>query len=1297
MKKLFSRFDARGDQSSKEPNTFIGKVFTVGRFNVTVEDIIAEGGFAIVFLVKATNNVRYALKRMFVNNDHDLNVCKREITIASSLKGHKNIIGFLDSSINPAGGGVYEVLMLMHYYRGHVLQLMNERLQSGFSEAEVLQIFCDVCEAVSRLHHCQTPIIHRDLKVENILLSDSGNYVLCDFGSATAKVINPQTYGVTQAEEEIKKYTTLSYRAPEMIDLYCGKSITTKVDIWALGCLLYKLCFFTLPFGESALAIQGGNFSIPDNSRYSKNIHSLIRYMLEIEPDKRPDIFQVSYVAFKLAGKECPVPNLKNSPIPEIDKLPSPQTETEVKKAIAKQQRPASTPVVEGTSVAPRQRPKGSQAPPPGVGSLTLLPQATPNSAKRITPTTPHDMANSPALLLPPSACQSHISTPVTPLGSSSQTFLSLNQCLTPTTPQTTVSAPSLISPFTQKTFLVPSPSSVSTAAAVLSSPESSQLVTQRKSSTTDLEAAIAVAPPPQPAAEEPRSYLAAASIPEISPHNLVSVTPPPSPTPSQHSHHRRNASDTSAFDKNVAKEISQFLTPYETSQNHAVIANEAPSTAASQQKHLSDLSQWNPFINPSTAPDLAEDQAFGQEFDKIRRGSQSSISNVKSRESLVMSASDLTEPDPFGAAPFNLSGPPKANKGACPLRPNQLPLASSGMPDHDITSYAPLYSEDSNVELQVRHRHSSENSSASHEGSQSVHSSRSGKDLFSATFIRTPAEDRSKYEKLLNDDFEMKSALEMADVNNSAEKVPYGNPSSVNSTLECSVVQEDSDSIGSASDLRERVDSSGEDASSSTAVSDDEKTEETKKSVPIDQSSSTTEFSTEKAKKSPAILESIPDVFLGHTEGVRPLLDEESSEDDQHEALLTGSRKSSNSSSQVVSPMTAITPPASPAEKSRSLDVFGAASFKRLAGYSNLSKAPLLSEGNKDVDVFAQAPFKNPFKGSKESFKNSLKKKKDKDVLIEGTTGGMLRSSESFGSSQAVFLPDIVPSAEAVTARKSLPSVKYTPSDRSSPTVATSTSPVSSTDLFGSAPFSEISDLSFQPNLAPPEPIASQSAAPQVSNIVITYQKQVAAPPVSASSAPAPIPPPSSSSSITRRKSNQDLFGAVPFNTVAPALANQKRLPPVAPKPKIAARVTTQKPPTEAVASASSMSKPVTDNGNISRDSSGSFSSESCEEAKLTSSVDKSKYKELMDDEMHDENVNVLSSRHYTQLKPVKKSKHTKKKEAKEKVSSTNAFSNMSFEDIVSDDDSQYTQSFLRDKTSIKRTSNSFRIAKIN
>lgn len=45
------------------------------------------------------------------------------------------------------------------------MNLMNQRLQTGFTEAEVLQIFCDTCDGVSRLHQRKAPIVHRDLKV----------------------------------------------------------------------------------------------------------------------------------------------------------------------------------------------------------------------------------------------------------------------------------------------------------------------------------------------------------------------------------------------------------------------------------------------------------------------------------------------------------------------------------------------------------------------------------------------------------------------------------------------------------------------------------------------------------------------------------------------------------------------------------------------------------------------------------------------------------------------------------------------------------------------------------------------------------------------------------------------------------------------------------------------------------------------------------------------------------------------------------------------------------------------------
>nr|XP_009303932.1 AP2-associated protein kinase 1 isoform X4 [Danio rerio] len=416
---------------------FIGRNFTVGRHQVTVEETLAEGGFAIVFLVRTNQGVRCALKRMYVNNEHDLQVCKREIQIMRDLNGHKNIVGFLDSSITAVGGGdVWEVFILMDFCRGgQVVNLMNQRLQTGFSEQEALQIFCDTCEAVARLHQYKTPIIHRDLKVENILLHDRGHYVLCDFGSATMKFQNPQSEGVTAVEDEIKKYTTLSYRAPEMVNLYNGKIITTKADIWAMGCLLYKLCFFTLPFGESQVAICDGNFTIPDNSRYSQDMHRLIRYMLEPDPDKRPDIYQVSFFAFKLARRDCPVQNVKNSPIPA--KLPEPirASEAAAKKSQTQTKARLTDPIpTTETSITPRQRPKAAQSQSQALGGILPIQPAA---------LTPRKRANLPAGAAQPIAVSVNLAQPAAALQSQKAQASPAPQQKTPAAPGLSQTPPS--------------------------------------------------------------------------------------------------------------------------------------------------------------------------------------------------------------------------------------------------------------------------------------------------------------------------------------------------------------------------------------------------------------------------------------------------------------------------------------------------------------------------------------------------------------------------------------------------------------------------------------------------------------------------------------------------------------------------------------------------------------------------------------------------------------------------------------------------------------------------------------
>lgn len=105
--------------------------------------------------------------------------------------------------------------------------------------------------------------------------------------------------------------------------------------------------------------------------RYSKKLHCLIKYMLESNPLLRPDIYQVSSLAFQLANKQCPIQNLNNSIVPDWSELDSPLNETDSKLIKNKQQQAAAQQrqqqsqnqqFVEGTSVVPRSRPKASSS-----------------------------------------------------------------------------------------------------------------------------------------------------------------------------------------------------------------------------------------------------------------------------------------------------------------------------------------------------------------------------------------------------------------------------------------------------------------------------------------------------------------------------------------------------------------------------------------------------------------------------------------------------------------------------------------------------------------------------------------------------------------------------------------------------------------------------------------------------------------------------------------------------------------------------------------------------------------------
>ena len=129
-----------------------------------------------------------------------------------------------------------------------------------------------------------------DLKIENILISSSGVYKLCDFGSCTTRAkAYTERREILEESDNIQRYTTLIYRAPEMVDLYQAMHVGEKVDVWALGCILYTMSFGGKhPFAEgSALQIMSAEYTVPTTPEYPDDFIALLRALLTRKPEAR--------------------------------------------------------------------------------------------------------------------------------------------------------------------------------------------------------------------------------------------------------------------------------------------------------------------------------------------------------------------------------------------------------------------------------------------------------------------------------------------------------------------------------------------------------------------------------------------------------------------------------------------------------------------------------------------------------------------------------------------------------------------------------------------------------------------------------------------------------------------------------------------------------------------------------------------------------------------------------------------------------------------------------------------------
>jgi len=290
-----------GQEGGADPG-FIGSIVEVDGMQVQVSRLLGEGGYAFIYAAKeSTTGKEFALKRFLVYEESKVNEVIQEIRLMKEVKGHGDFVKFVTAaSVDHSQGKKVnkEFLLLMEVCTGGDLAQLVRKTGNSLSPANVSVVMGSLIRALHVLHTRSTPVTHRDIKLENLLITGDYLVKLCDLGSATTAVHSPNPdWSMNQRtllEDELAKYSTPMYRAPEMLDTWSNFPVNQAVDIWAAGLVLYSICFNKHPFDDSnKLAIVNGNYKIPaSDSRYLM-YHALISSMLSLDPRSRPTAGQV--------------------------------------------------------------------------------------------------------------------------------------------------------------------------------------------------------------------------------------------------------------------------------------------------------------------------------------------------------------------------------------------------------------------------------------------------------------------------------------------------------------------------------------------------------------------------------------------------------------------------------------------------------------------------------------------------------------------------------------------------------------------------------------------------------------------------------------------------------------------------------------------------------------------------------------------------------------------------------------------------------------------------------------------
>ena len=158
---------------------------------------------------------------------------------------------------------------------------------------ENYSLISQLINSIQSLH--KYGIIHRDLKCDNVMLDSNKNVKIIDFGLAGIK---------THHDAINDLYGTLPYLSPEIVK---GEMYSNKVDVWALGIMMYQLIYSKYIFEGNTINEIANKIlymkikvdrSIDKESEKAKKVNDLIIACLNREAKKRPDINSIAEMLF---------------------------------------------------------------------------------------------------------------------------------------------------------------------------------------------------------------------------------------------------------------------------------------------------------------------------------------------------------------------------------------------------------------------------------------------------------------------------------------------------------------------------------------------------------------------------------------------------------------------------------------------------------------------------------------------------------------------------------------------------------------------------------------------------------------------------------------------------------------------------------------------------------------------------------------------------------------------------------------------------------------------------------------